>query len=41
MQSQDFFYRQIHLKDACREDIHYKVIDEETWQYLYARYGGN
>jgi hypothetical protein len=31
----------LHLKDSCKEDIHYKVVDEETWLYLVDKYGGD
>lgn len=31
----------MHLKDSCKEDVHYKVVDEETWLYLYNKYGGD
>lgn len=24
----DYFYKSIHLKDNCKEDLHYKVVDE-------------
>jgi len=37
----DYFYGNLHLKDTCKEDVHYKVVDEQTWLYLYQKYGGD
>lgn len=31
----------MHLKDSCKEDINFKVVDEETWNYLFNKYGGD
>lgn len=30
-----------HLKSSAKEDIHYKVVDDKTWKFLFDRYGGN
>ena len=30
----------MHLKDGVKEDLHYKVVDETVWQFLFERYGG-
>ena len=29
--AQDKFYGSLFLKDGMREDIHYKVLDDQTW----------
>jgi hypothetical protein len=36
----DFLFNSLHLKDTCKEDQHYKVVDEDVWAYLYSIYGG-
>ena len=36
----EYFYTDYNLKDAAKEDVHYKVLDDETWKFLYARYEG-
>ena len=33
-ESDDHFYRWLHLKDATKENIHYKVLDQDTFNYL-------
>lgn len=27
----DYFYNSLHLKDTAKEDVHYKVFDEQLW----------
>jgi hypothetical protein len=41
METKDYFYCDLHLKDSCKEDIHYKVVDEQVWNYLWRIYGGD
>jgi hypothetical protein len=36
----DFFYNGNYLKDRLSEDVHYKVVDERTWSFLFEIYGG-
>ena len=36
----EYFYTDYNLKDGAKEDVHYKVLDDETWKFLFARYGG-
>jgi hypothetical protein len=36
----EYFFTDYHLKDAAKEDFHFKVLDAETWKYLFARYEG-
>ena len=36
----DQFFGSNFLKDGMREDIHYKVLDDQTWRFLHERYGG-
>ena len=35
------FFDNWHLKRGIKEDQHYKVIDQETWNILFSQYGGN
>ena len=35
------FFDNWHLKRGIKEDQHYKVIDQETWNILFNQYGGN
>ena len=41
MTESEFFFRNLYLKDAYKEETHFKVVDEQVWQYLYKIYGGN
>ena len=36
----EYFFTDYHLKDGAKEDVHYKVLDEETWKFLQAKYEG-
>ncbi len=29
-----------HLKDGMKEDVHFKVLDDDTWHFLFSRYSG-
>ena len=36
----EYFFTDYNLKDGAKEDVHYKVLDDETWKFLHARYEG-
>lgn len=36
----DYWKGNYHLKDGIKEDVHYKVVDDITWRFLYEIYGG-
>ena len=35
------FYGMFYLKDSKKEDEDFKVVDEQVWNILYPKYGGN
>jgi len=37
--SQDYF-GSFYLKDGKKEDVDFKVVDEQVWEILYNKYGG-
>jgi hypothetical protein len=36
----EYFFTDYNLKDGAKEDVHYKVLDDEAWKFLHSRYGG-
>ena len=36
----DFFSQTWHLKNGLKEDVHYKVFDDATWNFLHSKYSG-
>ena len=37
----DDFFDNWHLKRGVKEDQHFKMVDRETWDILFNRYGGH
>ena len=35
------YYGGLYLRDGVKEDEDFKVLDQEVWNILYPRYGGN
>jgi hypothetical protein len=34
----EHYFTDYNLKDGAKEDVHYKILDEKTWNYLYSKY---
>ena len=36
----EYFFTDYNLKDGAKEDVHFKVLDEASWNYLFSKYNG-
>ena len=37
---QSYMHYNYRIKDSCRENVDYKIVSYEAWQYLWSNFGG-